>query len=63
MTPRAHSIEDFCDRYGIGRTQAYEEVKAGRLKAKKVGRRTIVPDEAGQEWLASLPSAATEKAA
>lgn len=53
----AYSVEDFCDLYGIGRTQAYEEVKAGRLKAKKVGRRTIITPEAGQEWLASLPSA------
>jgi excisionase family DNA binding protein len=55
MNPSAFSIKDFCDQYGIGRTTAYEEIKAGRLKAVKVGRRTLVPVESGQDWLQALP--------
>ena len=36
---RAFSISEFCFRYGIGRTNAYQEIAAGRLRAVKVGRR------------------------
>jgi hypothetical protein len=35
---RAMSVQDFCERYDIGRTKAYEEINAGRLKARKAGR-------------------------
>jgi hypothetical protein len=35
---RAMSIGGFCKGYGIGRTKAYEEINAGRLKARKAGR-------------------------
>jgi hypothetical protein len=52
---RGMSIRAFCETYGVGRTKAYEEIKAGRLKAKKAGRRTIVGDDAAEEWLRSLP--------
>jgi excisionase family DNA binding protein len=57
MNFSAQSIEDFCSRYGIGRTTVYEEIRSGRLKAVKVGRRTLVPEEAGQNWLRALPPA------
>jgi hypothetical protein len=52
---RGMSIRAFCETYGVGRTKAYEEIKAGRLRAKKAGRRTIVGDDAAEEWLRSLP--------
>ena len=53
--PRAFSINEFCRRYGIGRTNAYEEIAAGRLRAVKVGRRTLITLEAAEAWLAALP--------
>jgi hypothetical protein len=31
----AMSVQAFCERYDIGRTKAYEEINAGRLKARK----------------------------
>ena len=37
---RGMSIEDFSERYGPGRTKTFEEIRAGRLRAKKIGRRT-----------------------
>ena len=49
------TIPEFCASRNISRTRAYEELKAGRLKAKKVGDRTLIPAEAAQEWAASLP--------
>ena len=34
---RAFSVTEFCLGYGIGRTIAYQEIAAGRLRAVKVG--------------------------
>jgi excisionase family DNA binding protein len=52
---RAFSIHEFCVRYGIGRTNAYQEVAAGRLRAVKVGRRTLITHDAAEAWLVALP--------
>ena len=54
---RAMSLADFCHRYGIGRTKAYEELKTGRLRGRKCGKRTIIADDDAERWLSSLPSA------
>jgi hypothetical protein len=59
----AHSLSDFCERYGVGRTKAYDEIKAGRLKARKNGRSTIISDDDAKAWLANLPRLVTGKAA
>jgi hypothetical protein len=50
------SLDDFCRRYRIGRTKTYEEINAGRLKARKAGRRTIIGEDDAQEWLSLLPA-------
>lgn len=50
----AFSIEEFCRLYSIGKTKTYEEIKDGKLKIKKVGRRTIITAEAAKEWLEAL---------
>lgn len=41
---------------GCGRTKIYEAIKTGELRAKKLGRRTIVLDSDLRNWLASLPA-------
>lgn len=51
----AHTLPNFCQRYAIGRTKAYAEIKAGRLKARKNGRITVITEADAQEWLANLP--------
>lgn len=51
----AMSIETFCQWAGIGRSLAYKEIEAGRLRIKKVVRRTIITSEAAHSWLAALP--------
>jgi hypothetical protein len=52
---RAMSLSEFCNAYGIGRTRAYEELKAGRLRARKAGRRTIISENDAEDWLRRLP--------
>ena len=52
----AMSIRAFCETYKVGRTKANEEIKEGRLEAKKFGRRTLIGKEAAEEWWRSLPT-------
>jgi excisionase family DNA binding protein len=53
---RALSIVEFCHRYGVGRSKAYEEIKAGRLRAIKIGNRTLIIVDDAEAWLLSRPS-------
>jgi excisionase family DNA binding protein len=59
----AYSIHEFAQAVGIGRTQVFQEIKTGRLRAAKVGRRTIITAEAMTAWLASLNAATNSDAA
>ena len=52
---RAMSIDEFCQRYGIGRTTAYEEIKQRRLRGLKVGKRTLITEDDAEDWLRRLP--------
>ena len=38
---RARTVKQFCADYGVGKTLTYAEMKAGRLRAVKVGFRTL----------------------
>ncbi|MBR1233668.1 helix-turn-helix domain-containing protein [Bradyrhizobium sp. AUGA SZCCT0182] len=58
---RARSIDQFCQCFGIGRTTAYEQIKLGRLRARKVGKRTIIADDDAEEWLRNLPQVETKR--
>jgi excisionase family DNA binding protein len=52
---RAMSISAFCQIFNIGRTSTYAQIRAGRLKVRKVGRRTLIGDDDAEEWWRSLP--------
>jgi excisionase family DNA binding protein len=53
----AYPINDFADAVGIGRSKIYEEIRDGRLQAKKLGSRTLITAEAASEYLSRLPNA------
>jgi hypothetical protein len=55
IAKRAHSIEEMAARYDSSRTAIKEEIRAGRLVARKFGRRTIILDEDERAWANSLP--------
>jgi excisionase family DNA binding protein len=55
---RSFSIDEFCERNGISRRLAYDEINAGRLRIKKAGRRSLITTEAEDAWLEALPSPA-----
>jgi hypothetical protein len=41
----AYTVDEFCAAHGIGRNLAYDEMKAGRLRFKKCGRKTLISSE------------------
>ena len=51
--PIAYNVNDACRVLGIGRTILYAEMKAGRLPAVKVGRRTLIRRADAEAWLQS----------
>ena len=51
----ALTLEEFCVRYGIGRTAAYQQINKGHLEARKFGKRTMIPRAAALRWFAELP--------
>jgi hypothetical protein len=52
---RASSINEFCDRNDVCRDTAYKEIRLKRLRARKVGKRTLIFPEDEQAWRDSLP--------
>jgi hypothetical protein len=56
IAPQAYDMRSFCAAYGISRSFAYVEIKAGRLKTLKAGRRTLISRQAADDWLNSLDS-------
>jgi excisionase family DNA binding protein len=54
---RAMSIDEAAKAAGIGRTMLFEEIRKGRITARKVGRRTIITVDDLDAWLKALPTA------
>ena len=53
----SYSIPEAVSATGICRSRLYEEIRSGRLRLVKCGRRsTIIADDL-QQWLRSLPAA------
>lgn len=50
----AVSIREAATRLGLSRTRLYQELAAGRIKAVKSGRRTLVLVESLKAYLARL---------
>ena len=51
----AHTIPSASKASNTGRTKIYEAISKGELRAKKLGRRTLILDEDLRDWLAGLP--------
>ena len=47
----AYSIREACETSSLGKTTIYSHISSGRLKAVRVGERTIIPAESLQTLL------------
>jgi hypothetical protein len=52
MNSGAMTFARFLEWASIGRTKAYEEAKAGRLRLTKIGSKTLVLRSDAEAWLA-----------
>lgn len=55
--PVAVGVETACSMTGVGRTTLFAEMAAGRLRARKCGRRTIIETDELRRWVAALDDA------
>ncbi|MFY7834832.1 MAG: helix-turn-helix domain-containing protein [Novosphingobium sp.] len=49
------TVPEFCTWARIGRTKTYEEIKAGKLRAFKVGRKTLIDVRDAGKWADEQP--------
>lgn len=56
MQPQLITIRDFCSRYSVGRTKAYELLNEQKVEARKLGNRTLVVRKSAEDWFDGLPS-------
>lgn len=48
--PAAWTIEEWFRHRRLGRTKGFEEIKAGRIRTYRVGKRRFVTRDADQQW-------------
>ena len=56
MDKLLETLPEFCGRHSLSRTAAYREIRDGRLRVTKVGRRTLIARIDAEEWLKALRS-------
>lgn len=56
IIPHYVTISDWVARSGISRSRSYELIAEGKLRARKVGRRTLIDLKAGLAWLDEQPA-------
>lgn len=57
-----NTIPQTKEKLGLGTTKIYELIGQGKLRAKKIGRRTFVSEDAIQEFIASLDDYPAQRA-
>jgi len=56
LETQVYDIRAFCAAHHVSRSYAYLEIKAGRLKRFKLGRRTLISREAAESWRRAVES-------
>jgi excisionase family DNA binding protein len=49
-----HSIKSTAEILNIGRSSVYGLIAAGKINPVKIGRRTLIPDQSVQRFVAEL---------
>ena len=50
VATQTYDIRSFCAAHSVSRSYVYLEIKAGRLKRIKLGRKTLISREAAESW-------------
>ncbi len=59
----ALTVDEFCGWACIGRSKFYQEVQEGRIRIRKVGRKSVITVSDARIWLESLPDGGRADAA
>lgn len=51
----AYDSDSFRQKFDVGKTKLHEELNAGRLRARRLGRKLLIKHEDAMAWLAGLP--------
>lgn len=51
-TPIAYSVTELAVRTSLSRQTVYAEIEAGRLQARRIRGRIVIPAAAVEDWLA-----------
>ena len=62
LLQKSYSLDEFARQNDIGLTTVRGEIQAGRLAARKVGRRTIITAEDAKAWQEQLPKVQPQRA-
>jgi excisionase family DNA binding protein len=57
MEALAYTLDTACRLAAVSKSYIYEEIAAGRLVARKRGRRTVILADELEGWLHALPRA------
>jgi excisionase family DNA binding protein len=52
---QAFTINEICQRYGVCRETVYKAIRAGRLRARKIGDKTVVLRADAEAYETNLP--------
>lgn len=58
----AYRPEEAAAAVGVGRTTIFEEIRAGRLRARKVGRATLIAEADLRAWVVALQERRSKRA-
>jgi excisionase family DNA binding protein len=58
----ALTVSEFCETFNVGRTFLYQEIKTGRLSARKAGTKTLILKSEAARWARALPRLDTANA-
>jgi excisionase family DNA binding protein len=53
--PLSVTVLEACRMLGVGRTKLFQEIAAGRIEARKYGRKTLILVASLRAWLDALP--------
>jgi hypothetical protein len=57
------TVDQFCHWANLGRSKFYREVSDGRIRLRKIGRKSVVTVGDAEAWLDALPEAGGANAA
>ena len=55
---KSYRVVEFANRHRLSPAFIYKQIAAGRLRARKAGKTTIITDEDEANWLKEMPSVA-----